>query len=66
MEESQNSFAVACYRLMAAQVEEAMGALEEVKAATGGLETKVLLARMAAAGQSSHSQLPGWGQAEAV
>ncbi len=51
---------------MAAQVEEAMGALEEVKAAKGGLETKVLLARMAAAGQSSHSQLPGWGQAEAV
>lgn len=51
---------------MAAQVEEAMGALEEVKAATGGLETRVLLARMAAAGQCSHSQLPGWGCAEAV
>lgn len=51
---------------MAAQVEEAMGALEEVKAAKGGLETEVLLARMAAAGRCSHSQLPGWGHAEAV
>ena len=51
---------------MAAQVEEAMGALEEAKAAKGGLETNVLLARTAAAGQSSYSQLPGWGHAEAV
>lgn len=50
---------------MAAPVEEAMGGLEEVKAAKGGLGTKVLLARMAAAGQSSHSQLR-WGHAEAV
>ena len=63
--ESQNPSVVACYRLMAAPVEEAMGGLEEVKAAKGGLETKVLLARMAAAGQSSHSQLR-WGHAEAV
>jgi hypothetical protein len=66
VEESQNPSVVACRRLMAAQVEEAMGALEEAKAAKGGLETNVLLARTAAAGQSSHSQLPGWGHAEAV